>query len=184
MNFNVVQQLHEEMGRVSSLLDSHELQAEVSIRAFLDDNFRKILLLSAASYFEDRMTEAVKSFVSSSTNKHPLIISLVSRKAIDRQYHTWFDWNARNANKFFSLFGRDFLQFMKRKIRRDRDLNKSIMSFIEIGRERNRLVHQNFGAFTLEKTSMEIYDLFQGAQRFVDLFPDTFIEFYPPKQDM
>ena len=56
-------------------------------------------------------------------------------------------------------------------------------AFMEIGRDRNRLVHQNFGSFSLEKTSSEIYDAFRLATKFVDWFPDALREYSSMRAD-
>ena len=55
--------------------------------------------------------------------------------------------------------------------------SSAIEAFLEIGRERNRLVHQNFGTFTLEKTSKEIYDTYRSAVEFVEWVPRELREF-------
>jgi len=54
----------------------------------------------------------------------------------------------------------------------DRAFSDSARAFLEIGRERNRLVHQNFAAFTLEKSSNELYELYRKAYHFVCRFPE------------
>ena len=66
---------------------------------------------------------------------------------------------------------------MKEIVNKDTDLSSSISAFIEIGRERNRLIHQDFASFSLEKTSDEIYVLYRTALRFVEWFPDA-IRYY------
>ena len=86
------------------------------------------------------------------TNSNVLVGEIVRNKAVSRQYHTWFQWNARNANSFYGLFGSDFRKFMKRKVRDD-NLGDSVRAFLELGNERNRLVHQDYGVFVLEKTT-------------------------------
>lgn len=70
--------------------------------------FTKTLLLSAASYFEYEICRMVQTFIERKTQNDECIISIVKQKAIERQYHTYFDWNGRNANQFFSLFGNTF----------------------------------------------------------------------------
>ena len=168
MPSTVVDVLHEDFIALLSVLDEAD---EVSLRAVADDNFRKSLLLAAASYFERRMTEIVLSFVEDATNRNLLVTALVRNKAVSRQYHTWFDWKASNANRFFQLFGGDFGDFMKRKTREDDEFDASVRAFLEIGRERNRLVHQDFGAFPLEKTTEEIHALYRRALCFVEAVP-------------
>lgn len=164
----VVDLLHENFAGLLGVLDE---AGEVSLRAVADENFRKSLLLAAASYFERRMTETVLSFVGDATNGNVLVAALVRNKAVSRQYHTWFQWDTGNANSFFGLFGNDFRDFMKRRIKDDVGLDDSVRAFLEIGRERNRLVHQDFGAFTLEKTTEEIHALYRRAMRFVEAVP-------------
>ena len=47
----------------------------------------------------------------------------------------------------------------------------SVAAFLELGNERNRLVHQNYATFPMEKTLDEIYLLYRRALTFVDLLP-------------
>ena len=162
--------LHREFAELVAFLDE---QQEVSMRNTADGNFRKSLLLAAASHFEQRLTNAVVFFVQEVTSNDHIITWLIRKRVVERQYHTWFDWNSRNANRFFSMFGESFGRHMKSVVDEDDDLSSSIQAFIEIGRERNRIVHQDFGSFSLEKTSAEIYDTYRSATRFVEWFPDA-----------
>ena len=164
----VVDRLHDEFVALVTFLDSAN---EVSHRSVADENFRKALLLAAASYFEYRMSREIVDFVEEVTSKEHVVGWLVKKKAVARQYHTWFDWNARTANQFFGLFGESFSQSAKTIVRDRPNLKKSIEAFLEIGRERNRLVHQNFSTFALEKTAEEIYKTYRLAMEFVDWFP-------------
>ncbi len=164
----VVDRLHSEFSNLIAALDR---AGEISLRSTADDNLRKALLLAATSYFEHRITDAVLSFVSETSNGYTLTTSFVRNKAISRQYHTWFNWDAKNANGFFGLFGDGFRNFMKKKVEDDEALNASVRAFLELGSNRNRLVHQDFGSFFLEKTSEEIYDLYLKAMTFIEIFP-------------
>lgn len=150
---------------------------EVSLLSSADDSFRKMLLLASASYFEHRVTECVVEFVARVTSKDHVITWLVKRRVVARQYHTWFDWNQNNANQFFSMFGRACVHHMRNEVERSDFLDDSIFAFMEIGRDRNRLVHGNFGSFSLEKTSDDIYDSYRSALRFVDWVPDALWRF-------
>lgn len=145
---------------------------EVSLRVTADDYFRKVLLLSAASYFEHKVSETLLEFVFERTRGDGAILALVRSKAIERQYHTFFDWKSNNANTFFSLFGPHFKDYMKTQVEKDDGLRDAIRAFLEIGRLRNELVHLNFASFPLEKTVEEIYDLYKIANRFVVCLPD------------
>jgi hypothetical protein len=155
-----------------TLIEYIEQGNEISLRNTVDENFRKALLLSAASYFEHRITNDILEYMGEISNKNELLVSFVNNKAISRQYHTYFNWKDTNANSFFGLFGDIFSNFIKQEVRNSEQLSSSIKAFLEIGRERNRLVHQDFGTFSLEKTSDEIYLLYKDALVFVNALPD------------
>ena len=59
----------------------------------------------------------------------------------------------------------------------DQNMAKSISAFLEIGRERNRLVHQDYGSFFLEKSAEEIFGLYVSAMVFVDFVPKALRDF-------
>lgn len=147
------------------------LVAEPSLRSVADDNFRKALLLASASYFEFRLSRAVEDFAFQASGSSLLISSIVKRKAIDRMYHTWFDWEKANANRFYSMFGEQFADYMAQLHKSEEWLTRSVQAFMELGRSRNLLVHGNFGTFSLEKTTGEIYTLYVQALRFVESVP-------------
>lgn len=142
--------------------------AEPSLAIAAADNFRKALVLAAASYFEHRVSSCVLEFVQERANGSSLVVSFVKNKAVSRQYHTWFKWDDTNANQFFGLFGSEFKQMMVDRVKTSDDLRDSIRAFLEVGNERNKLVHQDYASFALEKTMDEIYALYQQALIFVE----------------
>jgi len=147
------------------------------MRITADDLFRKALLLAAASYFERELVGSVLDYVGERAHGDPLVVAFVERKALARQYHALFEWGGSNANKFFGLFGSEFREFMKMKLESDPDLTISVAAFMELGSERNRLVHEDFGNFTLEKTSEEIYSLYEKGLGFVGEVKNSLLEF-------
>ncbi|MCG3169830.1 MAG: hypothetical protein CALGDGBN_01359 [Pseudomonadales bacterium] len=102
------------------------------------------------------------------SNGNSLVIGFVKNKAISRQYHTWFRWDETNANHFFSLFGNPFKQMMVERTKASEEFRASIRAFLEVGNERNKLIHQDFASFALEKTLEEIYVLYTQSLLFVD----------------
>lgn len=144
---------------------------EVSLATVVSESFRKALALSAASYFETLIQDGIVSVIEQCSGGADAVLEFVKNKAIERQYHTYFDWDRSNANKFFGLFGSSFKEYMTKKIQASPDLATSIKAFVELGSIRNQLVHGNFAAFALEKTAEEIYELFRSALLFVNGFP-------------
>jgi hypothetical protein len=160
----------------SAVLHFLERSAEPSLLVSAADQFRKALLLAAASHFEHRLSECVLTFVRNRGSGSLALESFVKNKAVARQYHTWFQWEQSNANAFFALFGPTFKTDMVDWARNSDELRLSIEAFLEIGGERNKLVHQDYATFSLGKTLDEIYDLYRRALRFVELLPSAFHE--------
>jgi RiboL-PSP-HEPN len=145
--------------------------SEVSLQISASDHLRKALLLAVASHFESRMCSVVLEFVRERAGGSSLVESFVRNKAIGRQYHTWFQWEKNNANQFFSLFGDKFKAAMIGAVDKSEDMRSSVRAFLELGNERNRLVHQDYATFQMEKTLEEIYALYQNASKFVAALP-------------
>jgi hypothetical protein len=163
-----VDRLYQEALAVVANLDH---QSEVSLRVAAADNLRKSLLLAAASHFEHRVTTVVTDFVREASRGSVLVEKFVRNKAIARQYHTWFKWDENNANQFFGFFGEEFKTAMATRVKSCEDLKSSVKAFLELGNERNKLVHQDFASFALEKDLDEIYALYKGSLLFVEDFP-------------
>lgn len=160
-----------------SVLGYLEVSGEVSLRNTADDSLKKLLVLSAASYFEQVIQDLIVQFVSNQCGSNELVVSLVRAKVIDRQYHAFFDWNGKNANMFFALFGSAFSDSAKEEVCRDEGLDNAIKAFLELGKTRNALVHLNAATYFLEKTDEEIYQLYKKAVHFIKFLSRQFATF-------
>ena len=171
MSETVVDQLYASFSEIVKYFDDRR---EVTLRSTADDNFRKSLIVAAASYFETRICDDILSVLETDSIENELLIELVRNKAFEsRQYHTLFSWDAKNATTFFRLFGREFLSYMKEQVKADVQLDQAIRLFLEIGSLRNELAHENYAAFPLEKTAKEIYDSYRAALVFVEAVPKS-----------
>jgi hypothetical protein len=166
-----IDRLYREATEVLHLLEEN---TEISLQNAASDQFRKALLLAAASYFEHRVCNSVMDFVRERASGSVLVENFVREKAISRRYHTLFDWKAANANHFFRLFGEAFSTAMREEVRQSEEMKSAITAFLEVGRERNKLVHQDYASFPFEKTLDEIYALYHRALAFVENLPNTF----------
>ena len=151
----------------SRLLTQLSEAGDLSLQSFANENLRKVLLLSAASWFESRISAAVERFSEVHAQGHPGVMSLIKRKAIDRQYHTYFDWKSKKPGPFYGLFGEVCGDGMKKEVSSDPRLKDGLEAFLELGSLRNELVHENFAAFPFEKTAEEVHALYQKAEDFV-----------------
>lgn len=143
-------------------------QRETSLASDADSKLKKVLLVSAASYFEHEITTALVDFVAATSENHPSLLALVKAKAVSRQYHTYFQWDGKNANSFFGLFGEEFLAESKANVKAQEGLEDSIRAFLEIGLNRNQMMHENFATFPMDKTAEEVYELYKQAHLFID----------------
>lgn len=145
------------------LLDNNQITFE----SFQMEVFRKYLLISCASLFENQIQQIIIELSAKYTESQE-ILSLIKAKAIERQYHTYFDWKNKSANSFYKLFGSDFSEMIKAKIKEDENIKDAEKAFLELGVERNLLVHGNFLNYPLNKTVSEISDLFTKATKYIE----------------
>lgn len=167
MNTELIKSLRTELDSLTQFLSE---RGEWSFVSVVDDVFRKSLLLAAASFFESALADVIREFAADTVGQDHPLYGMVEKKGIDRQYHTWFDWDRRNANRFFAIFGESFKTFMETRVRDDPALADAISAFMEVGSDRNALVHQNFASFTVEKTANEIFDRYEKGLPFVVAF--------------
>ncbi|MGI0133656.1 MAG: HEPN domain-containing protein, partial [Candidatus Micrarchaeaceae archaeon] len=73
---------------------------EISLLRTVDDAFRKTLVLSAASLFEHLISDAIHNYCAQKSGSDGCVLALVRIKALNRQYHTFFDWENRRAGPF------------------------------------------------------------------------------------
>lgn len=78
----IVDALHQEIEDLLGFLDAAR---EISLRNTVDGNFRKALLLAAASNFEKRLTEGVVAFVQELTSQDHVVAWLVKQRVVVRQ---------------------------------------------------------------------------------------------------
>jgi hypothetical protein len=165
----IIDTLYNDFTALIAYLDAHD---EPSFRSMAEEHFKKSLLLATASYFENRIGEHITSFAATKTKGNALLSEFIKNKALARQFHTFFDWKESNANQFFGFFGKSFVKYMRLETLADEQLSNAIKSFMEIGRERNRMVHEDFGSFSMVKTLDEVYSLYKIALLFVDCLPE------------
>lgn len=171
---NAVETLNSEYALIFQFLDQNQ---QPSLSSDLNKYFKKVLVLSAASYFEHEIQNTLVEFITAISNKNSKVISFLKKKAIGVQYHTYFTWGekntpdkpGKNANTFFSMFGDDFKNECEKEIKANNELDKNVKAFLEIGHLRNILVHSNFASINFDtKTTDDIYNLYLSAKIFID----------------
>lgn len=153
--------------RQSELIKHLLMVKELTLAQDAEQMLQKNLPLAAASYFEHQVTNILQNFVNAKSNNCSELASLFDQKVIKRQYHTLFDWEKSNVNKFLSLFGETFKVARAAEITENPILTQAAKDFLIIGNMRNCIVHQNYAAYVTDKSSEEIFNLFLSAEKFV-----------------
>ena len=154
--------------RQAELIAHLQSSREVTLALDAEQMLQKNLPLAAASYFEHHVSNLLRDFIRMKSGSSEEVLAFFEMKAISRQYHSLFDWDKPNANKFFSHFGQNFKSRISAEIESSADLKSATRDFLELGNIRNKIVHQNYSTFVVEKSAAEIFALFQSAERFVD----------------
>lgn len=176
MSFSPVEEMYKSFESDKGELTNLSL---LSITSTYESQFSKYLILVSASNFEERVTQILDEIL----GKSDLQSSFLRNFSIKRKYHALFSWEQSgkryNAKSFFKLFGEDFLEHVTKYIK-ENSLEDPIHSFIEIGNLRNRMVHQNICAFTIDLTTKEIFNKSSEANRFVESLNNIFTTYKIP----
>lgn len=174
-----VETLHHDFARLRGVLlepDKIEQYSPITLVTFVDEQYKKALLLAAVSHFEQRMTAAMRLLLQDElVSGHPLGV-LVYNAAINRKFYSWFSWtedNEKGVNRFFGLFGGEFGTYARNRINADDDLKQSAGSFIRLGNLRNKLVHRDFADYYMNETAEDIYCWYRKSIKFVDWVPNV-----------
>jgi hypothetical protein len=168
-----------------SIFDYLNENSQPSLSSDVNKHFKKVIVLSAASYFEHRVQEILVDFIIKETNNHMPALNFFKKKAIGMQYHTYFSWGekgdpdkpGKNANTFFSLFGEEFKLLAEEKVKQSEELTVAMKAFLEIGHLRNILVHSNFAAYNLDnKTTEEVINLYKKSMPFITFIEDLLLQ--------
>ena len=126
-NRTIIDKMYEDH---KALVETLRVHKEISLASDADNHLKKILLLSAASYFEAEVQKHLIGFAERASRNNVALVALVKSKAVSRQYHTYFKWDGKNANAFFSLFGEEFAGTCKERVRTDGELDASVKAFL------------------------------------------------------
>lgn len=141
-----------------------------------NNNFRRSLVLAIASSFEREITGIIAEIPRVHANANPIVAGLVEQKVIPRQYHTYFDWDKKNANKFFAMFGTEYAELAKSRVVADGHLDQAVKDFLALGDTRNRLVHLDYVNFDIEKSPDDIIAMYRSARKFIGFLQETLLK--------
>lgn len=165
MHRTIIDTIYKEHTELVSILNEHK---EISIKSTTDNKFSKTLILSSASYFEAKIIETIEDFVSKTTQGNESLKQFIRKQALDRKFHTLFDWNSNNINKFFNFFGDESKEKHRKNLKENGELESQISDFLYICKTRNTLVHTNFANQTIDATPEEIFEKYKNALNIIE----------------
>jgi hypothetical protein len=145
---------------------------ETSMALDFEDSYKKLLVLTCSSLFESLLINSIYDFAKNSSDD-ARIAELVRNKALSRQYHTFFDWDKTNVNKFLGVFGEGYKQDVVENLNINESLMQGMRDFLQIGALRNRLVHGNLVEASPDLTVLEIKEKFYSAWVFLEYLSGT-----------
>lgn len=137
--------------------------------------FTKAFTVACGNAFERKLTSQIPTILSSDNQ---LALNFLQKQALDRKYHTLFDWDQKNANKFFGLFGNDFKSFVNDLIQNDDQVKQQQKDFLELGKLRNLIVHKGIDAYSLTSDLDTIKLKFDNSLEFAVFFCNAFCQFF------
>lgn len=143
---------------------------EPSLLNVYQTDLPKVLVVAVASSFERTVVQHIEDFYRS-TSQHESATAFVLKKALFRQYHSLFDWNANNVTQFTNLFGPACTEKFKEELHLHDWLDDAVKDFLRLGRARNELVHGDFASYPVTLTPGEVQQKYESALRFVATLP-------------
>lgn len=139
--------------------------ANISDLSDLDSQFRKLAVLSCASHLESDMMEALKAYF---VNIAPSVGEFVRRTALDRKFHTLFNWDKPLPDSFFRSWGAECERRYKDRLA-EPEFEAIMRSFMLLVSSRNLLVHENLAEQSSDLTFQEVREHFERAEQFSSL---------------
>lgn len=159
----------------SLLIENVEL---TSFYSGYNDLFTKTFTVACGNSFEKKLTKEIPILLS---RGNPLGLNFLKNQALDRKFHTLFQWDKNNANKFFSLFGSEFKGYIADKFKEDQRYKTYEKDFLELGNLRNLIVHEGIYTYSLVRTIESVYKLYKNSLNFVVLICKSLCSYFNEK---
>ncbi len=150
---------------------------QLSLAIDFEDGYRPLLVLACGSFFESYLTDHLCNFARELSD--PRIAEFLKNKALKRQYHTLFNWEAANISQFVAMFGEEYKAATNGAINSDDKLNQGMRNFLQLGAERNRIAHSSLSAISPDLTIDEIKQRYFDAWAFLQFLCGTLAAVHP-----
>ncbi|WP_023270162.1 HEPN domain-containing protein [Acinetobacter gyllenbergii] len=131
--------------------------------------FPKLFAVAAANFFEKYICDLI---ILTFCDQKSLFSEFISNQALERKYHSMFNWKESNANQFYGLFGETFKEHMKSLLKHNTLMKDNEKEFMFLGKVRNEIVHKGISTYNLNKTASEINTTFEKSILFITFLFD------------
>jgi len=131
----------------------------------------KVSILTLGTYIENRTYDLIVQILNRS--KDDILSEFLINQALNRKFHTMFDFKSLNIKKFLKLFGQPFSDYICSMISDDEEFSRSIECFMLISSKRNILAHDNFYISSIDFTFDEIIN----KAKYINIFFLKFLEY-------
>ncbi len=160
--------IHKKINEIVEIEEYLQTQGELGYKLTFGEFSRKYIILSIGSYIEDRISNILKKYFESFNNS--IISNFTNKFAIERNFYKMFDWKSDTISHFLNLFGDEFKENFEEKIKLDKKLEDGILSFIQLIRYRNNLIHRNVLSQQLDLSISDIQNLYNSSFYMIDIF--------------
>ena len=160
--------IHKKINEIVEIEEYLQTQGELGYKLTFGEFSRKYIILSIGSYIEDRISNILKKYFESFNNS--IISNFTNKFAIERNFYKMFDWKSDTISHFLNLFGDEFKENFEEKIKLDKKLEDGMLSFIQLIRYRNNLIHRNVLSQQLDLSISDIQNLYNSSFYMIDIF--------------
>ena len=147
-------------------LEQHIAKEDATLLVDTRSTFAKTMILAAGNWLERRTVHVLVDFATSASSGQTLV-SFVKTGALERRFHTLFDWNSGNVNSFLGKFGKDFRNKVKLAVQENNDVLLASHDFVNLVAERNALAHSSRLADEAQFTASDVRAKFYNAAGWV-----------------
>ena len=151
---------------ITKLKKDNELSASTSIETTVS----KLIIVSAASFFESDIKDAIFSIYTDTKSRN------LVEKLLDRNFWNMFDSKFESMNRFLNNFGDEFRIEFQKSIQGNQTLEDSAIAFLRLLQLRGEIVHMNFLSHSIDVTYQESYEIYKQSLDYVEYLKKKIIE--------
>lgn len=171
INTQYIEEKYKYIKTLKEIIDDNLIVTEFTDKNIeLNDLLVKIFVLSIGSHFEKETLRILAEIYKHHINSEA-IYSHIYDEILSDKFFKLFNFHAKNINKFFSFYGKDFKKSMQEYRNQDPSFMTSEANFLQLINSRNIFAHEDI--ITVSSTTT-IDGYYQYALDSVKMLNETF----------